>query len=172
MKPIVIQTERLILRPVELEDCASLWEDCFSDWQEFRGQCGIPSTGEELKLWLRKIIADYEGPQESLVWCMATKEDNTPIGIIDFHGKSVGYNLAPVYRGMGYMTEAVKSVVGYAFAVRERSYVTARCKQGNVKSIGVLERCGFKRYGFCVDNYIDGPEGTYKYILFREDWHA
>lgn len=173
MKPIILETERLQLRPVEVDDYTQLWKGCFINWNVFEGQTYVPVTEKQLYTLLRKIVIDYDlEKDEKLYWVIVLKSTAEIIGVIDIHGMSLGYNLGVPYRGFGYMTEAAKVVLKYVLSPKNYQYVKAKCKTTNRKSIAVLERCGFSCYGCCTDNYINGAYKTNKYILFKEDIHA
>ncbi len=60
----------------------------------------------------------------------------------------LGYNLARDDQGKGYMTEAVKGAVAYAFEKWRLHRVTANHMPRNVRSAAVLRRSGFHVEGF------------------------
>ncbi|OLD50932.1 MAG: hypothetical protein AUI42_01060 [Actinobacteria bacterium 13_1_40CM_2_65_8] len=76
-----------------------------------------------------------------------------------FQSCVLGYNLAAAEQGMGYMTEAVRSAVAFAFGVWKLHRVAASYMPRNVRSAAVLERCGFKVEG-------DAPV----YLLINGQW--
>ncbi|MBQ3491847.1 MAG: GNAT family N-acetyltransferase, partial [Oscillospiraceae bacterium] len=53
------------------------------------------------------------------------------------------YELFKDFRGKGYMTEAVNTVCDYCFDQLRYDYLTCGYFDGNTKSKGVMERCGF-----------------------------
>jgi ribosomal-protein-alanine N-acetyltransferase len=59
----------------------------------------------------------------------------------------LGYNLARAEQGKGYMTEAVKAAVDFAFDTLKLHRVAASYMPSNVRSGAVLERCGFQIEG-------------------------
>lgn len=59
----------------------------------------------------------------------------------------LGYNLARDEQGKGYMTEAVKGAVGFAFERWRLHRVTANHMPRNARSAEVLRRCGFQIEG-------------------------
>ena len=65
----------------------------------------------------------------------------------------IGYGLVESVRGLGYATEAVSAVIGWA-AAHGVSAVEAMADPGNTASHHVLERCGFEHVG-----EIDADEG-------------
>lgn len=59
----------------------------------------------------------------------------------------IGYNLAAAEQGKGYMTEAVRAAVAFAFGTWKLHRVEAGYMPRNTSSAAVLERCGFKVVG-------------------------
>jgi ribosomal-protein-alanine N-acetyltransferase len=59
----------------------------------------------------------------------------------------LGYNLAREEQGKGYMTEAVKAVVAFAFEDWRLHRVSASHMLRNERSAAVLRRCGFQVEG-------------------------
>jgi ribosomal-protein-alanine N-acetyltransferase len=64
-----------------------------------------------------------------------------------FQSCVLGYNLAAGEQGKGYMTEAVRAAVAFAFNVWKLHRVAANYMPRNARSAAVLERCGFKVEG-------------------------
>jgi [ribosomal protein S5]-alanine N-acetyltransferase len=64
-----------------------------------------------------------------------------------FQSCVMGYNLAGSEQGNGYMTEAVRAVVGYAFGDWTLHRVAANYMPRNERSAAVLKRCGFRIEG-------------------------
>lgn len=59
----------------------------------------------------------------------------------------IGYSLDKEYNGKGYMTEAVKQVVRYAFEELKFHRITGEASPDNPGSIRVLENAGFHKEG-------------------------
>jgi [ribosomal protein S5]-alanine N-acetyltransferase len=64
-----------------------------------------------------------------------------------FHSCALGYNLAATEQGKGYMTEAVRGAVVFAFGVWKLHRVAASYMPRNHRSAAVLQRCGFEVEG-------------------------
>ena len=69
---------------------------------------------------------------------------------------SLGYWMGAPHAGQGYMTAAVKLVIPFAFETLRLHRVEAACIPGNVASVRLLEKTGFRREGFareylCID---------------------
>ncbi|WP_379127384.1 GNAT family N-acetyltransferase [Paenibacillus sp. sgz500958] len=64
----------------------------------------------------------------------------------------IGYSLDREYNGRGYMTEAVKQVVSYAFDTLKFHRITGEASPRNAGSISVLENAGFHKEGIARSN--------------------
>ncbi|MBP1964231.1 GNAT family N-acetyltransferase [Paenibacillus aceris] len=64
----------------------------------------------------------------------------------------IGYNLDQAYNGKGYMTEAVKQVVRYAFEELKLHRIVGEASPRNPGSIRVLENAGFHKEGISRSN--------------------
>lgn len=64
----------------------------------------------------------------------------------------VGYMLDKQHNGKGYMTEAVRLVVEYAFKELELHRLEAGVMPHNLRSIRVLEKAGFRKEGIARKN--------------------
>ena len=78
----------------------------------------------------------------------------------------IGYSVVPEWRRHGYATELVQALVQRAFDEPCVRRILAEAEVANVASIGVLERCGFRRMGTGREPHYDrfqrdrGGEGT------------
>jgi ribosomal-protein-alanine N-acetyltransferase len=61
---------------------------------------------------------------------------------------SLGYWMGAPFAGQGYMSAAVRSVIGFAFGGLRLHRIEAACIPGNAASIRLLEKCGFIREGY------------------------
>ncbi|WP_160311115.1 GNAT family N-acetyltransferase [Streptacidiphilus anmyonensis] len=84
------------------------------------------------------------------LYVIVRSADDRAIGGIGFHGPpsatgevELGYELAPVARGAGYATEAVRALAALGLTHSEVRAVTARTAPANTASQAVLLRAGF-----------------------------
>lgn len=68
----------------------------------------------------------------------------------------LGYWMGAPYAGKGFMSAAVRAVLGFAFDSLNLNRVEAACLPNNNASIGLLEKVGFTREGYarkylCID---------------------
>lgn len=146
----LITTSRLILRQIEPSDANDIYEYCKS-----------PVVGPDAG-W-----KPHENLEESLkiielfktmfaVWGIAEKNDNKIIGSIGLHKSTrtgycydleLGYALSNRHWGKGYMTEAAKAIVEYAFNVIGANTLYVSHFDFNNRSKRVIEKVGFKHAG-------------------------
>lgn len=175
-----IETERLRLTPWTLseEDIAGLYAyACDPDVGPNAGW--KPHADEEESA---QIIQELFLPNE--VWAIREKESGRIVGSIglepdrrreDVASKEMGYSLGKAFWGKGYMTEAAKAVIDYAFA-EEPLVVLAICTgPENKRSQRVIEKCGFQYEGMQRKGYhiYDGSDrDNLVYSMLREEWEA
>lgn len=91
------------------------------------------------------------------------------------HGVSqsgqIGYWIGERYAGQGFMLEAVRLVIGFAFETLRLHRIEAACIPDNARSVRVLEKAGFQREGL-LRSYlrINGSwQDHYLYALICDD---
>ena len=149
-KSVPIETERLIIRRVDINDAYDMYE-----------YSSIPEVSEFL-LWSPHVnLSATEGYIESLKnrylkglyadWAVVLKVNNKMIGTcgyasFDTTNKQceIGYVLSPHYRKKGYMTEAVKAVVDLSFNTLNLSKIILRIIKENKDSIKLAKQLGFE----------------------------
>lgn len=139
-----LKTERLFLRTVSEEDVAVI-RDFGRD--EFR-------SDEDVLDWLRWVKEKNEEGRlivNFYIWLAGT---NQCIGRVYIHSKpelngevEIGYGISEEYRNKGYVTEAAKAVVQFAFEQVGQDVLVAIVKPENVESRRVIEKLGFSKCG-------------------------
>lgn len=143
----ILETERLLLRGWQPDDLDDLYEYARNmDAGPMQGWKPHESKEESL-LALNSFITDDER------WAIVLKEKNKVIGSIKispdenrgrYYAKYVSYVLSADYWGKGYMTEALKRIIAYVFEEMHVDLLSAFHYPHNIRSKGVLERCGFR----------------------------
>lgn len=85
----------------------------------------------------------------------------------------IGFFVDKDYEGKGYMTEAVRATLGFAFHHLNAYRVFAECDETNIRSMRVLEKCGMVKEGLLRENKrnADGTvSGTAYYGLLRREY--
>lgn len=142
-----LESERLCLRSFREEDAADLYAYAKLDTVGPNAGWAPHATIRESREILRKFITDDD------VWALELKQESRVIGSVGLHARittkgekvyELGYVLSTPYEGHGYMTEAVKRVLAYAFDELNLPYVKVAHFVDNDKSRRVIERCGFR----------------------------
>jgi ribosomal-protein-alanine N-acetyltransferase len=90
----------------------------------------------------------------STYWLLMIAAEQTAAGLAGFKGApddsgqvEIGYGVEPVFRRLGYATEAVAALVDWAFSWPDCQTVIARTPATNEASMTVLRRVGFRQAG-------------------------
>ena len=145
----MIETKRLVLRPVQEEDESDIFE--YSRNKNVGPNAGWKphESVEETRAVMKEI---FLGKRD--VFGMILKENDRLIGTIglveddkrQYDGvKMLGYALAEPYWGRGLMTEAARAVAEYGLS--RYCAISAYCYTQNRRSQRVLEKCGFEYEG-------------------------
>lgn len=89
-----------------------------------------------------------------------------------FQNAYLGYYLAEKFTGKGYMSEAVRLILRFAFKELKLHRVEANVQPENLASIAVLQRCGFTREGFSPKYLKIGGRWRdhERFAIIAEDW--
>ncbi len=156
----LLETRRLILRPLEPEDAPRLLEY-------------VKENRDWLAPWEPAHPASYftlEGQRNILYQCLEDRRSESGVlfGIFERNGKPervigrisvsgivrgiwqngfVGYSIAGCRAGRGYMTEALARVVRYGFSDLKLHRLQASIIPRNTASLRVVEKCRFRYEG-------------------------
>ncbi|GGY55381.1 GNAT family N-acetyltransferase [Pseudoduganella albidiflava] len=86
----------------------------------------------------------------------------------------VGYALGRAHWGKGYINEALRALLEFAFVELDMHRLEADVDPRNTGSTGALERLGFQREGLLRERWIVGGEvcDSLLYGLLRREWEA
>ncbi len=143
-----LETERLRLRPVKLEDAEDMFEYASVEdntYFVFPAHESIEDT--------QHAIANYFIASPLGKFGIELKTEEKFIGTIDIRvdmkksKAEIGYILNQTYSKKGYATEAAAAMVEFAFETLELEKVTASCDARNTASEAVMKRLGMKKEG-------------------------
>lgn len=177
---MLIETERLVLRPWRLSDSMDFFEYAKSDlvgpsagWQ--------PHNSEEQS----KNMIQYFMTCPN-VFAIVLKEKNKVIGGIGLNDRKpnssvanlkqmeLGYDLNPTYWGKGLVPEAVNRLVQYGFKELGLELIWCGHYRENHNSKRVNEKCGFV-YSFTKEEILDQFDNkrvdTLYYKLYRDAYN-
>ncbi|HEY3889992.1 MAG TPA: GNAT family N-acetyltransferase [Caulobacteraceae bacterium] len=168
---MILKTERLNLRPLQAEDAASIHL--------------MMSDAEVMAFWDSEVIDDpaltvdiVEGQlaeaarDQARYWTMQLAADGGFLGLCDLSGidrrhsrADVGFMVARRYWGGGYTYEAMHAVIGHAAQGLRLRRLQARTHLGNVRSMRLLDRLGFRREGL-LRGYVERDGERRDCVLF------
>lgn len=148
---IILETERLIVREITLEDVPLAYkqsqEECTKNELPDEVFDGIEGTIEVLKF----LISRYKNKSYPLGYAIELKGICTYIGhvslsIIGKNGDDVelGYAIATDYQGNGYASEVIKPFTEWAKQTLNLDKVYGIAKTSNTASWRILEKSGFE----------------------------
>ncbi|HEY3876090.1 MAG TPA: GNAT family N-acetyltransferase [Candidatus Kapabacteria bacterium] len=156
-----LETERLRLRQLKISDLEDL-HAYYSDpetaiYVPFIAFTSVTKTEELLK----RVAQEFD-ERKSILFGIERKSDGKIMGITDIyrlslpnHRMELGWGLARAFWGFGYMTEAVRAFIRFAFEEMGMHRIEAECQTDNIRSIRVAERCGMRLEATRVENEIN-----------------
>ena len=146
-----IETDRLLLRRIRLEDAEGAYKNWCSNYNVTRyvtwnKHKNVDETKELFKTW----ISEYEN-NDTFRWIVEIKENHEVIGTIDVvktnikdEVAEIGYCYSEKYWNKGYGTEALKAILKYCFLDIGFYLVYAIYMSLNPASGKVMEKSGLK----------------------------
>jgi RimJ/RimL family protein N-acetyltransferase len=145
----VIQTERLVLRELELRDAGFILELLNeAAFLRFIGDKGVRTPADARDYIQKGPVDSYRRHGFGLY--AACLRDGTPIGICGLVKRDgladvdVGFAFLTRYCSMGYAVESAAAVLAHARSVLRLRRIVAITAPDNFGSIAVLERIGLK----------------------------
>ena len=156
----MLETNRLLLRDYIESDLAEmhrLWSD--KETMYYLDDI-LTNTIDESAKYLKTGMDNADGHY----FCICEKDvgqfigsigytitDTTPLGKIVHMGYMIivhmGYMMLPEYHGRGYMTEAAKAAIEFAFTQDNCIRITTGCIKAHEASRKVMEKAGFRKEG-------------------------
>ena len=173
----VLETPRLVLRPLRLEDAPAA-QRYFPHWEIVRWlHAGVPwpypSDGAEIHI--RKCL-EQRARGERFFWAICLKDAPSElIGGIELwpddglHDQR-GFWIASEFQGRGLMTEAAGRVTEYAFLQLGWPQLWLTNAAGNIASRRVKERQGARLVNKVEKHYVSGKSSAEVWLLRSEDW--
>ena len=149
-----LETERLILRDIRMEDIQEYYERLYGDGDVCRYLLFDPhqDIGESLQS-IQEILEKYE-EGNFYRWGITEKGDDSLIGVIGLvrideqaNTCSFAYLLGCDYWNRGYGTEAVQAVIRFAFEELEMERIVADHMVANPASGAVMRKAGMTHIG-------------------------
>lgn len=180
---MVIETERLILRPFLEDDAADVFEylaqpavNCFASMKL--------NSLEEAKAEMKNRTGETE-----YTFAIVLKESGKVIGEIEAYPESGEphsdrdtfspcWMLGEAYQGKGYAYEAASAFFDYLFTEKGARRIYAYTEDYNTACQRLCERLGMRKEGLFVEfvSFVNNPDGTphyentYQYAILKREW--
>lgn len=174
---VVLETERLVLRPWKQSDLKDFFEYALVQGVGEMAGWNHHKSIEESREILDVFINEHK------TFALELKNNGRVIGSLgiekinslddpyeNMYGKEIGYVLSKDYWGRGLMTEAVKKVIDFCFDDLSLDYLWISHWVDNDKSRRVIEKCGFefvKEFEYTCQNGDIRPSRGYKKLNLR-----
>lgn len=152
-----LKSKRLSLRLVKTSDAEAIFKGYaanpritkFLTWRPHR-------SVQEVEDAIKRIMIKGYKQGDCLPWVITKGEGKNVIGMIELrpsrkggqnHVADIGYVLAESEWGQGYMTEALRAVIKFAFENLKLKRVWAYCDAANKGSAKVMLNAGMKQEG-------------------------
>jgi RimJ/RimL family protein N-acetyltransferase len=159
----VLTTERLALRAMEMCDCPRVAE-LAGDKRIYDMTLLIPHPYalKQAEDWIGTHAAHWARWREdwTMNFAIRSKENDTLMGAIGLVGvprhkrAEMGYWLGAPFWGNGFMTEAARAVVEFAFGTLGANRLEAGVFDGNTASMNVLRKSGFIEEGVLRQRFL------------------
>ncbi len=173
-----IRTERLLLRPFKLADANDVY--AYAKDAEWGRYLWLPSPYEYAdaeRYVARSVLWSWDARPSFAI----TLEDSVIGGIdlkidADSMTSEIGYSLSKEHWGKGFMAEAARAVIGWAFDEFEIAKVSGQADLRNQQSWRVMEKLGMKREGVLRSQMPPNADDPSKradivhYGILREEW--
>jgi len=171
-----LQTDRLILRPLQLED-ADQTQRLFPHWeivQFLNANVPWPYPEDGALHYIREIALPAVEQEDEWHWTLRLKQSpDQLIGIITLHRHEPcnrGFWLAPPWQGQGLMTEAVAAVNDYWFDVLGFPVLRAIKALENLASRRISERTGMRVIEIVEHDFVSGRLPAELCEITAEEW--
>lgn len=184
---MIIETERLILRPFQEADAADVYEylkepavNCFA--------CMKMNSINEAIAEMKERSAETE-----FTFAIVLKSTGKVIGEIDASPEATApdhehapedtfspcWMLNKAYHGKGYAYEAAHAFFDYLFYQKGARRIYAYTEDYNIACQHLCEKLGMRREGLFVEfvSFVNNPDGTpiyentYQYAILKKEWH-
>jgi len=178
----MLETDRLILRPYEENDLSD-YHYMLSDRKNMYYLNDIvtetlnearESLSEAIELMkngnARRFAVTVKGNPQIIGGVGYDITANTPLGRIGH----MGWFLLPEHQNKGYITEAAKQILSYAFEEDNCIRITTGCYKENVPTQKVMSKLGFRKESDRIKaQYHDGHmKDRLEYAINKDEWRG
>jgi RimJ/RimL family protein N-acetyltransferase len=174
----MIETERILLRPIESKDNKQVF-GYRSDTETNKYQGFIPKELEEVNSFIAKNPSEINQPESWFQFVIIQKKSDKIIGDIGIHfigddsfQSEIGCTLSKEFHGKGFATEAMKIIIDYLFKTLDKHRIICSVDPKNSGSIKLLEMLNFRKEAHFKESLLINGEWTDDiiYALLKSEW--
>jgi len=179
MDTIQINSDRLLLRPLQMEDADSIFlYRSNAEVNQYQGW--IPKTISDVHDFItQKVSPEINQPGTWFQFAIIKKDNDELIGDIGIHFLEsddflveLGCTLNKAHHGKGYAFEAMNEIVIYIFENLGKRRIVVSIDSRNQPSIRLIERLGFHKKGLVKESSELNSEWTddLVYAMLKDEW--
>jgi ribosomal-protein-alanine N-acetyltransferase len=167
-----LETERLALRELRLDDAESLFavlgDEQVTRFYDDEVYTEVSQASEQIEAWAEGFRA-----RRCIRWGIARREDGVIIGTCGYYGfhswhrrGGIGYELARSFWRQGIMTEALGAIIEFGFGKIGLNRIQAVVMPENEGSVKLLGKLGFRQEGVLREYENWGNKGYVDVMMF------
>lgn len=176
----VFETERLILRQLDLSDADAYFEFASDPVVSLHTLWDRHETIVDTESYLQSVVDNHKA-RKAFRWGIIYKPDQKLIGRTGFiswdlrHSHAeIGFAIGSEYWNKGIITEATEEIIRYGFERLGLNRIEGRCNYNNTGSARVMEKLGMKLEGILREQLkIKGTFMNQKmYSILKSDYET
>ena len=179
MKTPTLETERLILRPISLDDAPAV-QKYFNNWKIIQNlSLGVPwpYPDDGAETFIKNVALKKMNEQTGIVWALKLKAaPEETVGMIDFSFEdnaeqgNRGFWLAEHLQGQGLMSEAITATQDFLFFEHGMEKFIVTNVKTNEASRKVKQKTGAKFIGMQKLMHHNGIDDSELWEVTSENW--
>lgn len=172
-----LQTKRLILKPLQLEDAAQV-QPLFAQWEVVKflnAKVPWPFPDDGAFTYYRDVALPAIERGDEWHWTLRRRESPQQIigaiSLVRESNTNRGFWIAPEWQRRGLMTEAVIAINDYWFDVLGFPVLRSPKAVLNVTSRRISEKTGMRLIATEMSDYVSGRLPTELWEITAEEWH-
>jgi ribosomal-protein-alanine N-acetyltransferase len=173
-----LETQRLLLRPLELADAAQI-QTLFPHWEIVRYLRNVipwPYPSDGALQYVRDMALPAIARGEAWHWTLRLKTAPEQligfISLIKGENENRGFWMSPPWQGRGLMSEACDAVTDYWFSALKFPVLRVPKAIANVASRRISEKQGMRVVATEERDYVGGRFPTEIWEITAEEWRA
>lgn len=175
MKPVVLQTPRLVLSTPVAADAPAVLRHCQDAELQRWTTVPVPYTADDARSFVEEFVPAGWRDGTEAVFALRPAGGSDLMGVVSWQRRRgyVGYWMGAEHRGHGYVAEALRALAEWVLGP-EHDVASLRweCVEGNLGSAHAARAAGFRWAGFgpcdIVDRAGSHPPGWHS-VLTRAD---